>query len=549
MVRSAFAWPALLCLASAGWLAGALALSAPQASAEPWNGAANSYVHHGVMLARQGDWQGALADFDAALTADPSLAAAHVDRGFVLLRVGDPRTALDEADTAVRLAPMDPLAHNLRGRAEERLGDIAAARQEFRQALALAPGNPAIARNLGRLNARFPSREGGDAAPDTAWRAAPPVPPFPAPQAPLPRTMAPLSDASRFPAPQLPAPPMPAPQTAAPQTAAPQTAAPEIAAPRVPPPQVATTWPAVPAPPTASESWPTQPTAPLPRPSPPALAQPSPPSPPPNAPTLPLREPPPQNLALNNPSIRNLTPRPVPDAPSVPPSAEPALLDHPQSLPPAPGVALRAGSGVVLDGVWIVTNHHVITGARSVAVRNGGGYVRHATITAVSPTDDLALLRLDRPFPATTGVPLSALITPVAGRQIIVMGYPVVDVFGSRRPNLTPGLVARTDGLRDDPATFQLTAAIRPGNSGSPVFDLQGHLLGIISDLLLQQGRIPAIADEGGAAMSIAIKASRVLALMHRGAMTVSQSVDAPMLPETLYQKELTSVVLVVAYP
>jgi S1-C subfamily serine protease len=557
---------ALACL-----LVAPLALLAAPADAgrEDWLGRA--YVHQGVMLARQGDLRDALADFDAALAADPALAPAHIDRGFVLLRLGDAGAALDEADAALRLAPYDALAHNLRGRAEERLGETEAARAEYRQALVLAPGNPAIARNLHRLSLTVPLQDGHAPWSGPGWRSAPSpgiVPPVVSPwQAPPlvnpPQASLPRVAPSPVPTPMTPRPLVPF--WTAPQPPVPMSPAP--APPMPPTPSLASPQPPAPAP----DAWPTQPPAPMlaqPQlPLPPAYA-----APPPQAPRS-LREPPPQNLAFNNPALGtpnsgnnptagnnpilgNRGARPPADAPSRsgPQSGEPALLDHPQDLPPAPNVALRAGSGVVLDdGTWIVTNRHVIAGARSVAVRNGGGYVRRATIEAVSPTDDLALLRVREAFPATAGVPLAALVPPAAGRQILVMGYPVVDVFGSRRPNLTAGLVARTDGLRDDPTTFQLTAAIRPGNSGSPVFDLQGHLLGIVSELLLQQGHIPPMADEGGAAMSIAIKASRLLALMqpmvHRGAVTVSQSVDAPMLPETLYQRELTSVVLVVAYP
>jgi S1-C subfamily serine protease len=537
-----------------------LALLAARADAARGDGIARAYVHHGVMLARQGDFQGALADFDAALATDPSLASAHVDRGFVLLRLDQPQAALDEADAALRLAPYDALAHNVRGRAEEQLGETAAARAEYREALMLAPGSVAIARNLHRLSLVMPPQEGTSPWSGPAWRSAPPsgiVPPpsqwAPSQLAPSQLAPPPVSPPVRTPQASLPLPAPPAPFWTPPQAPVPGPPVPQAPSLALPQPQAPDAWPTQPAPPPTLA----QPQLPLPPPyaaPPPPLAQPlvAQPS---------LREPPPQNLALNNPALgsptlRDRAPRLPPDPPSRggPQAGEPALLDQPQDLPPAPNQALRAGSGVVLDdGTWIVTNRHVIAGARSVAVRNGGGYVRRATIEAVSPTDDLALLRLDQPFPATAGVPLAALVPPAAGRQILVMGYPVVDVFGSRRPNLTAGLVARTDGLRDDPTTFQLTAAIRPGNSGSPVFDLQGHLLGIVSELLLQQGHIPPMADEGGAAMSIAIKASRVLALMqplvHRGAMTVSQGVDAPMLPETLYQRELTAVVLVVAYP
>ncbi len=63
--------------------------------------------------------------------------------------------------------------------------------------------------------------------------------------------------------------------------------------------------------------------------------------------------------------------------------------------------------------------------------------------------------------------------------KLVVMGYPLWHVLGSSTPSITNGVVAKATGISEDPGSFQLTAKINKGNSGGPVFDHYGNLLGI----------------------------------------------------------------------
>lgn len=120
-------------------------------------------------------------------------------------------------------------------------------------------------------------------------------------------------------------------------------------------------------------------------------------------------------------------------------------------------------------------------------------------------------------------------------------------LYGSARPNLATGIVAKAEGLRDDPSSFQTTARIRPGNSGGPVFDLAGRLLGVISATLLHDGHVPAELDET-VPVSVAVKSDRILHLMDEPA-PIQQAQAATFTPEEIYRRMLGSIVLVAAYP
>jgi len=144
------------------------------------------------------------------------------------------------------------------------------------------------------------------------------------------------------------------------------------------------------------------------------------------------------------------------------------------------GVMVTGGSGFIVDGGRkIVTNRHVVEGGKEFAVRTGLGEVIKARLLFLSPTDDIAVLELEKPLPADRAIPANAYAKPGVGRNVVVMGYPLWSVLGEGSPSLTNGMVSKRTGLQDDKGTFQLTAKVNKGNSGGPVFDLTGHVVGI----------------------------------------------------------------------
>ena len=144
-----------------------------------------------------------------------------------------------------------------------------------------------------------------------------------------------------------------------------------------------------------------------------------------------------------------------------------------------------SGSGIVLDDKGhILTNNHVVQGAGSVVVRNPDTNKKiSAKIVGRSPCDDLAVIEVDdaSPFkPADLGTTKDIK----QGSQAYAVGFPGTpsEEFGSARLSITGGLISKLDaqseeyGLQD---LIQMDVAINHGNSGGPLIDSHGKVIGI----------------------------------------------------------------------
>ena len=218
-----------------------------------------------------------------------------------------------------------------------------------------------------------------------------------------------------------------------------------------------------------------------------------------------------------------------------------------QRFPFPKGVTITGGSGFIVDeGRKIVTNKHVIEGGKEFAIRTGLGEVIRAKVVFISNTDDLAVLELSKPLPADRAIPSAAYAKPRVGRDVVVMGYPLWYILGEGSPSLTNGVVSKGTGMGDDRNTFQLTAKVNKGNSGGPVFDLNGNVVGITVGKLDSQ----KITQEQGFVpedINFAIHVDR-LPPMAKVALKAEGVSDKPVSPETLYQLMLGRVVMVATY-
>ena len=282
------------------------------------------------------------------------------------------------------------------------------------------------------------------------------------------------------------------------------------------------------------------PKAPPASPSPPAAS-----APPVAAPAQPQAPPP----AAPPPTAPAKTPLQTAQEPKLKPAA-PAERDFAtplQQFPFPAGVVITGGSGFVVDGgLKIVTNRHVIEGGKAFAVRTGLGEMITAKVIFVSKTDDLAVLSLDRPLGADRAIPSTAYVKPPVGRNVVVMGYPLWYVLGQGSPSLTNGMVSKRTGLGDDLGTFQLTAKVNKGNSGGPVFDMMGNVVGITVGKLDNK----KIQDEQGFTpedINLAIHVDRLPAIANVSLAT-REANGVELSTEALYQAMLGKVVMVATY-
>ena len=138
------------------------------------------------------------------------------------------------------------------------------------------------------------------------------------------------------------------------------------------------------------------------------------------------------------------------------------------------------GSGFITnDGLWVITNRHVIERADRAVVRDGLGKVRYVKEYYLDQDQDIALLVLHEPFPASQAVQPADIIDPVGGDELFLMGYPLADVLGAHHPSITEGIVSKEAGFQNEASEFLITANLNQGNSGGPIFSVDGRVLGI----------------------------------------------------------------------
>lgn len=134
-----------------------------------------------------------------------------------------------------------------------------------------------------------------------------------------------------------------------------------------------------------------------------------------------------------------------------------------------------AGSGVIVhsDG-YVLTAHHVVANARRIVAVTSGEFRAPAILISADPEHDLALLKID-----TIGLSEASLGYAGAVRldqEVLAVGFQ----FGLREVSVTRGRIAavRTKGAQ---RVFQVDAAVNPGNSGGPVFNTRGEVVGILT--------------------------------------------------------------------
>ncbi len=134
-----------------------------------------------------------------------------------------------------------------------------------------------------------------------------------------------------------------------------------------------------------------------------------------------------------------------------------------------------SGTGFTVTGDgWLMTNAHVVEGCERIEVKGRG----IASDPRIDSTNDLALIKLSSDKPWT---PLTFRRAPTRlGEDIVAIGYPLADLL-SDSVKITTGNVNALAGLKNDTRYIQISTPIQPGNSGGPIVDRDGFLLGITS--------------------------------------------------------------------
>ncbi len=199
----------------------------------------------------------------------------------------------------------------------------------------------------------------------------------------------------------------------------------------------------------------------------------------------------------------------VHSVPAEPAINQPASRSEPEhDEPTAPGQITASGSGyTVTSEGYLITNAHVVEGCRSVTVSVGTDHVQ-ARVAARDSVNDLALLASDlKPKSVAvlrTGVRL--------GESIAVFGFPLHGLLATSG-NFTLGNVTAVAGIGDDTRMVQISAPVQPGNSGGPLLDQAGNVVGTVV-AKINAIKLARITNDLAENINFAIKSSIVTSFL-----------------------------------
>jgi 2-alkenal reductase len=149
----------------------------------------------------------------------------------------------------------------------------------------------------------------------------------------------------------------------------------------------------------------------------------------------------------------------------------------PQPQQPQQRQPRASGSGVIIsnDG-YVVTNNHVVENAQSLAVIFADGSRHEATLVGTDPLVDLAVLRVKDAVPGIAALGDSTILQP--GETVIAIGSPLGDFKNSVTVGVVSALNRSVPGSGQE-GLIQTDAAINHGNSGGPLVNLRGEVIGI----------------------------------------------------------------------
>jgi len=189
---------------------------------------------------------------------------------------------------------------------------------------------------------------------------------------------------------------------------------------------------------------------------------------------------------------------PIKNIPIAPPqTAQVKEKNPPEEQTPRSGI----GSGFFVSKMGhVITNAHVVQNCKKITIGDNANKQVPAELINTDRSNDLALLKLSTLEMASTESKsliqkLGIVVVPLAskgllrsedvrlGEKVLVAGYPFGELF-SNTIKVTSGIVSATRGAGDDSGQFQLDAAVQPGNSGGPIYDSGGNIVGVINSQL-----------------------------------------------------------------
>jgi serine protease Do len=195
-------------------------------------------------------------------------------------------------------------------------------------------------------------------------------------------------------------------------------------------------------------------------------------------------------------------------SPAAPPTTAPKASTVIPSIPPTASIVASGTTFFVASQGLSITNQHVVDGCTWLAVVDDNG-IHPAAVVKQDKTRDLAVL--------SSSIANASIATFSKGAEIgdetYVAGYPLLSTLLAL--NFTNGIVSSQSGPGGSTGYLQTTAAVQPGNSGGPLFDSSGRVIGVV---------VARLADQAAQNVNFAIKSRVVTAFLNEAGITARMS-------------------------
>lgn len=191
------------------------------------------------------------------------------------------------------------------------------------------------------------------------------------------------------------------------------------------------------------------------------------------------------------------------------------------------------GSGFFITAKGLIaTNAHVVNNAKKIEIKlpsDFGNTTYKAKLVLIDNRNDVAIVQIDdASFKELKPLPYGISETADIGEKSFTIGYPLNDVMGTNY-KVADGIISAKTGIADDIRYYQITIPIQPGNSGGPLFNSQGNIIGITSAKL--NSKAVGVQVEN---VNYAIKAAYLLNLIN-----MVPNIEIPASTNQLAAKEL----------
>ena len=205
-----------------------------------------------------------------------------------------------------------------------------------------------------------------------------------------------------------------------------------------------------------------------------------------------------------------------------------------------------SGTGVFVsqDGI-LITAAHVIRNALAIKVFTQQG-IKSARVIKIDAANDVAVIKCEGQFQA---VPIKSSGDVKLGQPVFTVGFPDIQLQGFS-PKMTQGEISSLSGIQDDPRDWQISVPVQPGNSGGPLFDAHGNVIGLVVaklDAVVTAQATGALPED----VNYAVKTAYILPLLDAYKANLSPEASSTISPEKtedVVGRVQNSVVLILVY-